>query len=65
MLNCFSFVPEGVEGCQVKAYLQETWHSKEIKPRKVPSIIICPSGAYSKVSDREHFPVGREYLADP
>ena len=63
MLNCFSFVPEGVVDCQVKAYLQETWRSKEIATRKVPSIIICPGGAYSNVSDREHFPVGREYLA--
>ena len=63
MLNCFSFVPEGVEGCEVKAYLQESWKSKELTHRKVPSIVICPGGAYSNVSDREHFPVGREFLA--
>lgn len=63
MLNCFTFVPDGIEGCHVEAYLQETWKSKEIAPRKVPSVIICPGGAYSNVSDREHFPVGREFLA--
>lgn len=63
MLNCFSFIPDGVEGCEVNAYLQETWRSKEINSRKAPSIIICPGGAYSNVSDREHFPVGREFLA--
>ena len=63
MLNCFSFVPEGVEGCEVRAYLQESWKSKVLASRKIPSIIICPGGAYSNVSDREHFPVGREFLA--
>ncbi|MBO5891404.1 MAG: alpha/beta hydrolase [Oscillospiraceae bacterium] len=63
MLNYFSFVPEGVNGCKVEAYLQESWRSNEIAARKVPSVIVCPGGGYCSISDREQFPVGREFLA--
>lgn len=63
MLNCFTFVPDGVERCQVRGYLQESWKSKEISTRPLPAVIICPGGAYSNVSDREHFPAAREFLA--
>ena len=63
MLNSFTFVPDGIDGCQVKAYLQETWRYKGIEQRQLPSMIICPGGGYGGVSAREDFPVGREFLA--
>lgn len=63
MLNCFTFVPENTKRCEVRGYLQESWKSAAIQSRPLPAIIICPGGAYSNVSDREHFPVAREFLA--
>lgn len=63
MLNIFSFIPDGVKDCHVDAYLQECWRSKAISERSLPCVIVCPGGGYSDVSDREHFPVAREFLA--
>jgi len=62
MLNCFTFVPEGSAGCQVRAYLQETWKLEGFPAYPLPAIIICPGGGYAYLSDRAKFPVAREYL---
>ena len=63
MLNCFEFRPEDVCGATVKAYLQEIWKSSTLLDRPLPAIVICPGGAYTDISDKEAYPIAREYLA--
>lgn len=53
----FTFKPEGVENCEVTAYVQES------QGDMIPSVIICPGGGYHLVSEREAEPVAKEYFA--
>ena len=62
MLNCFSFQPDNAASCQVRAYLQQSWRYDNIAKRPLPAVVVCPGGGYAHVSNREDFPVGREYL---
>ena len=62
MLKCFSFQPDHVNSCQVDAYLQDGGHYDNITKRPLPAVVVCPGGGYSYVSNRENFPVGREFL---
>ncbi len=57
----FSFVPEGVQGCKVHAWLQPELTESPTRPH--PAIVICPGGAYAFVSDREGEPVAKMYYA--
>lgn len=62
-MRYFTFQPEGVENCEVTAYLQTNGSSPEMKERKIPAVVICPGGGYGMVSDREADPVAKEYFA--
>ena len=62
-MKLFIFQPEGVENCEVTAYLQTSGFSKEMKERLIPAVVICPGGGYGMVSDREAAPVAKEYFA--
>lgn len=59
----FEFQPEGVENCNVKAYIQTCGFSNEMQDRLLPAMIICPGGGYGMVSGREGEPVAKEYFA--
>lgn len=61
-MKYFEFQPEGVENCNVKAYIQTNGFSKEMENRLLPAMIICPGGGYGMVSDREGEPVAKEYF---
>lgn len=62
-MQYFEFQPEGVENCNVQAYIQTCGFSKEMEDRLLPAMIICPGGGYGMVSDREGEPVAKEYFA--
>ena len=62
-MRYFTFQPEGVEHCEVVAYVQTSGLSKEMRERKIPAVVICPGGGYGMVSDREAEPVAKEYFA--
>lgn len=53
----FTFKPEGVENCEVTAYVQEN------QGHMIPGVVICPGGGYHIVSEREAEPVAKEYFA--
>lgn len=55
----FNFVPEGVSGCKVTAWLHE---SHEASVGQYPAIVICPGGGYNHVSSREAEPVAKPYF---
>lgn len=59
----FEFQPDGLENCNVKAYIQTSWYSPEMKEEYLPAVIICPGGGYGMVSDREGEPVAKEFFA--
>lgn len=61
-MRYFEFQPEGVENCNVKAYIHTSGDSHEMEERYLPTIIICPGGGYGMVSDREGEPVANEYF---
>ena len=61
-MRYFDFQPEGVENCNVKAYLHTSGDSREMEDRLLPAMIICPGGGYGMVSDREAEPVALEYF---
>lgn len=63
MMKCFTFMLDNVEECWVDAYVQTSWHSREIDKRTLPAVVICPGGGYAHVSDREGEPVAREYFS--
>ena len=56
-MRYFTFQPEGVENCEVTAYIQGR------EGHKIPAIVIGPGGGYNMVSDREAEPVAKEYFA--
>lgn len=62
-MRVFDFVPDGIQDCNVTAWIHTEGESKEMKARKLPSIIICPGGGYEYVSDREGDPVAQFYFA--
>ena len=62
-MRYFDFQPEGVENCNVKAYVQTCGFSNEMLGRLLPAMIICPGGGYGMVSDREGEPVAKEYFS--
>lgn len=62
-MRYFTFQPEGVNNCEVTAYIQTSGASPEMKERKIPAVVICPGGGYNMVSDREAEPVAKEYFA--
>ena len=49
-MRYFEFQPEGVENCNVKAYVQTCGFSNEMQDRLLPAMIICPGGGYGMVS---------------
>ncbi|MGN0354641.1 MAG: alpha/beta hydrolase [Muricoprocola sp.] len=59
----FEFIPEGYEGCKVKAWVHDQNGSSEIPQKDYPAVIICPGGAYRMVSDREAEPVAIPFFA--
>lgn len=59
MPNSFTFIPDGVTDCLVQAYTQETCQSDAL----LPSVVICPGGAYFDLCEREQFPVAQAFLA--
>ena len=61
-MKYFDFQPEGVENCNVKAYVHTCGFSNEMQDRLLPAMIICPGGGYGMVSDREGEPVAKEYF---
>ena len=62
-MKYFDFQPEGVENCNVKAYLHTSGTSHEMEDNYLPTMIVCPGGGYGMVSDREAEPVALEYFA--
>ena len=62
MLNSFTFVPDGAADCQVQACLQQNWRTDTIGNQSLPSVIICPGGAYFDLCEREQLPVAQEFL---
>lgn len=62
-MNIFRFQPEGMQNCEVSAYLQTYGLSMEWRRRKIPAIVICPGGGYEFISAREGVPVAKEYVA--
>ena len=56
-MRFFTFQPEGVENCEVAAFIQNKSSS-----RVVPAVVICPGGGYNMVSERESDPVAKEYF---
>lgn len=61
-MKYFEFEPDGVQNCNVRAYIQTYGFSNEMDDRLIPAIIICPGGGYSMVSDRESEPAAKEYF---
>lgn len=61
-MKTFGFTPQGVSGCNVRAWIHEQT-SKEMKQRMHPAVIICPGGGYGFVSEREAEPVARAYFS--
>lgn len=61
-MKYFEFQPEGVENCNVKAYIHTSGHSPEMEERSLPAVIVCPGGGYGMVSAREAEPVAFEYF---
>ena len=62
-MRAFEFVPEGVSGCSVKAWIHDYEGAEGIAQRSYPAVIICPGGAYRIVSARESEPIAIEYYA--
>ncbi len=63
-MKIFDFLPEGTQGCYVKAYLQTAWTKEEMeKMPALPAVLICPGGGYETVASRAAEPVAKEYLA--
>lgn len=62
-MKYFKFQPEGVENCEVTAYVQTSGFSFKMRDRQIPAIIICPGGGYGEVSDREGEPIAKDYFA--
>ncbi len=61
-MKYFEFQPNGVEDCNVKAYIHTSGDSHEMEDRYLPAVIVCPGGGYCMVSDREGEPVALEYF---
>lgn len=59
----FNFLPEGVENCDVQAWLHNGQESGEMKARQKPALVICPGGGYGMVSAREAEPVAMPFYA--
>lgn len=61
-MKYFEFQPNGVENCNVKAYIHTSGDTREMKDRFLPAVIVCPGGGYCNLSDREGEPVALEYF---
>ncbi len=62
-MKTFEFVPEGMAGCNVKAWIHDYEGADGIAQRSYPAVIVCPGGGYGHVSARESEPIAIEYYA--
>ena len=60
-MKAFTFVPEGMTGCSVKAWIHDYEGVDGIVQRSYPAVLICPGGGYRIVSARESEPIAIEY----
>ena len=60
-MKVFEFVPEGMSGCNVKAWLHDYEGVEGITQRNYPAVIVCPGGGYNHISPRESEPIAIEY----
>ena len=62
-MEMIRFTPDGVQDCQVCAWLHKDSQSPEMAEKNRPAMVICPGGGYGMVSDREAEPVAKAYFA--
>lgn len=61
-MKYFEFQPNGVENCNVKAYIHTSGESERMEDRLLPAVIVCPGGGYRNIAEREGEPVALEYF---
>ena len=62
-MKAFEFVPEGMTGSSVKAWIHDYEGVDGIVQKSYPAVIVCPGGGYGHVSAREAEPIAIEYYA--
>jgi len=62
-MKAFEFVPEGMTGCSVKAWIHDYEGVDGIVQRSYPAVVVCPGGGYGHISARESEPIAIEYYA--
>jgi len=62
-MKLLNFIPDGVQGCSVEAWLHTHNQTSGMQKGSRPAVIVCPGGGYVNVSEREAEPVAREFFA--
>ncbi len=62
-MKAFEFIPEGMEGCKVKAWVHDYEGAEGMVQRAYPAVIVCPGGGYGHISQRESEPIAIRYYA--
>ena len=55
-MKLLNFIPDGVQGCSVEAWLHTHNQTNGMQKGDRPAVVICPGGGYVNVSEREDTP---------